>query len=192
MNSSGKITVEDILSPESYGRKRDEENHRLAVFEKKRRLVTKTFSFLFEHREIVVNQINEMVYLEKIKDSEEIKDLIQIYSEQLPSRGTLSVTMFIEFTDEKTMLNSMRKLSGVEKKVFLVFQDNDIDAEFEEGRSTENLESTLQYLKFHLNDKQVRDFLSTDAAYIEVRQPGYEETARIPADLLATLKEEIR
>ncbi len=181
----------EVLSPEEYGKIREAENHRLAEFEKHRRLVTKTFSFLFEHREIVLNQINEMVFLEKIHDEEEIDQLIRVYSDQLPGQGYLSLTMFIELEDEHTMIQSMKKLSGVEKHVFLVFGRNEMLAEYEEGRSTDTLESTVQYLKFRFPGDKLRDFVASDAAYIEVRHPGFEETARIPKELLSTLKTEL-
>lgn len=188
---NGQITGVEVLSPEEYGKIREAENHRLAEFEKHRRLVTKTFSFLFEHREIVLNQINEMVFLEKIHDEEEIDQLIRVYSDQLPGQGYLSLTMFIELEDEHTMIQSMKKLSGVEKHVFLVFGRNEMLAEYEEGRSTDTLESTVQYLKFRFPGDKLRDFVASDAAYIEVRHPGFEETARIPKELLSTLKTEL-
>lgn len=188
---NGQITGVEVLSPEEYGKIREAENHRLAEFEKHRRLVTKTFSFLFEHREIVLNQINEMVFLEKIHDEEEIDQLIRVYSDQLPGQGYLSLTMFIELEDEHTMIQSMKKLSGVEKHVFLVFGRNEMLAEYEEGRSTDALESTVQYLKFRFSGDKLRDFVASDAAYIEVRHPRFEETARIPKELLSTLKTEL-
>ncbi|MCL5800613.1 MAG: DUF3501 family protein [Candidatus Thermoplasmatota archaeon] len=186
-----QITAADVLSPEKYGKIREAENHRLAEFERHRRLVTKTFSFLFEHREIVLNQINEMVFLEKIHDEDEINQLIRVYSDQLPGKGFLSLTMFIELEDEHTMVQAMTKLSGVEKHVFLVFGGNEMPAEYEEGRSTDTLESTVQYLKFRFSSDKLRDFVASDAAYIEVRHPGFEETARIPKELLAVLKAEL-
>ena len=42
------------------------------------RVDSRTFSFLFEAPKIVINQINEMIYLEKIKNTEDIEDDIKI------------------------------------------------------------------------------------------------------------------
>jgi DNA polymerase II large subunit len=186
-----KIRPEDLYTPEEYERARDKEYRDVISLERGRRLVTKTFSFLFEHPKIVVNQINEMIYLEKIHDQEEVRDLISIYSEILPGKNELSVTMFIEFPDEKTMISSMPKLAGIEKMVYLTFDDHSIRAIPEEGRSTETLESTLQYLKFKFSEAEKQAFLKSRNAFIETRHPLYSESARISEELLKDLRSEI-
>ncbi|MCL5668204.1 MAG: DUF3501 family protein [Candidatus Thermoplasmatota archaeon] len=188
---SGKITGGEIIPPSEYGRQRDTENHRIIELEKKRRLSTKTFSYLFEHRDIILNQINEMVFLENVRDNEEIEHLIDTYSDLMPSNGVLSVSMFIEISDQEQLLREMPRLSGIEQSVYLVFDDSELRATPEEGRSTEVLESTLQYLKFIFNRDLLSKFLRSRNAFIETRKTGYQETARIPEELLETLKNEL-
>ena len=188
---TGKITAGEIIPPSEYGRQRDTTNHRIIELEKKRRLSTRTFSYLFEHRDIILNQINEMVFLENVRDSEEIEHLIDTYSDLMPSNGILSVSMFIEISDQDQLLREMPRLSGIEQSVYLVFDDSELRATPEEGRSTEVLESTLQYLKFIFNRDQLSKFLKSKNAFIETRKTYYQETARIPEDLLETLKKEL-
>ena len=188
---SGKITGGEIIPPSEYGRQRDTENHRIIELEKKRRLSTKTFSYLFEHRDIILNQINEMVFLENVRDNQEIEHLIDTYSDLMPSNGVLSVSMFIEISDQEQLLREMPRLSGIEQSVYLVFDDSELRATPEEGRSTEVLESTLQYLKFIFNRDLLSKFLRSRNAFIETRKTGYQETARIPEELLETLKNEL-
>ncbi len=188
---TGKITAGEIIPPSEYGRQRDTTNHRIIELEKKRRLSTRTFSYLFEHRDIILNQINEMVFLENVRDSEEIEHLIDTYSDLMPSNGILSVSMFIEISDQDQLLREMPRLSGIEQSVYLVFDDSELRATPEEGRSTEVLESTLQYLKFIFNRDQLSKFLKSRNAFIETRKTYYQETARIPEDLLETLKKEL-
>ena len=188
---TGKITAGEIIPRSEYGRQRDTTNHRIIEMEKKRRLSTRTFSYLFEHRDIILNQINEMVFLENVKDSEEIEHLIDTYSDLMPSNGILSVSMFIEISDQDQLLREMPRLSGIEQSVYLVFDDSELRATPEEGRSTEVLESTLQYLKFVFNRDQLSKFLKSRNAFIETRKTYYQETARIPEDLLETLKKEL-
>ena len=187
-----KIKQEDLFSPEEYEKIRDKENRTVIELEKNRRISTKTFSFLFEAPKIVINQINEMIYLEKIKNTEDIEDLIRIYSEILPGKNELSVTMFIEFPDEKTMIKNIPRLAGIEKTVYISFDDISIRATPEEGRSTDVLESTLQYLKFSFNESEKNKFLSCKNAFIETRHREFNESVRIPEDLLSTLKAELK
>ncbi len=159
--------------------------------ENSRRISSSTFSYLFENRETVLNQVNEMVYIESIEDESEIEDLIDVYSEQLPDDRTLSVTMFIEITDEKVLKESMQKLSGIEHSIYLIFDNSEMKAIPETGRSTTNLESTLQYLKFRFSNSDLLKFKASTNAFIECRKPGYQEVARIPRELLESLKEEL-
>ncbi|OWP55921.1 MAG: hypothetical protein B2I17_07960 [Thermoplasmatales archaeon B_DKE] len=188
---SGKITISEILPPQRYGVQREQINHSVIELEKKRRVTTRTFSYLFEHKEIILNQIEEMVFLENVTDKGEIGDLIEIYSELMPSNGTLSVSMFIEISDQGQLLREMPMLSGIEKTVYLVFDEYELKATPEEGRSTDVLESTLQYLKFSFNREQLSKFEKAKNAFIETRKPGYQESARISQDLLETLKSEL-
>lgn len=183
--------MEDIIPPENFEKQRDSITRKIIEIKKLRRVETKTFSFLFESRETVLNQINEMVFIEKVKDPDEIKRLIEVYSDLLPKPGMFSVSMFIEFRDEKQMLREMPKLTGVENTVYLTFDGNQLKATPEEGRSTEVLESTLQYLKFTFTTEMKKKFMDAQNVYIETRKEGYSETAKIPPDLLNQLKSEL-
>ena len=185
------ITVEDTVPPGIFEKQRENETRRIIELKKSRRIETKTFSYLFESRETVLNQINEMIFIEKVKDREEIQRLIEVYSELLPRHDTLSVSMFIEFRDERQLLSEMPKLAGVENSVYMSFDGNELRATPEEGRSTDVLESTLQYLKFHFTPDMIEKFKDARNVYIETRKEGYLETAKIPSDLLSTLKKEL-
>ncbi|MCL4329712.1 MAG: DUF3501 family protein [Candidatus Thermoplasmatota archaeon] len=180
-----------VLSYEEYGNIRDDYNRKVVEIEKKRRVSTRTFTFLFETRETVLNQINEMIYLEKITSGKEIDALVEIYSSLLPDSRSLSVSMFIDISDPETLARSMVPLSGVEKEVYLVFDGSEIHADYEEGRSTDTLESTLQYLRFNFTPDTAARFRSSRHAFIECRKKGYEEAAGVPAELLGILKSEI-
>lgn len=186
------IKPEEVFSPEIYKSKRDGITREIVSEKKKRRLVTKTFSFLFESRNTVLNQINEMVFIENVHDSKEVARLIRVYSEQLPTDTEFSVSMFIEFEDERQMIREIPKLAGVENSVFLTFDGHEIKGTPEEGRSTEVLESTLQYLKFKFTKPDYDKFRESKNVYIEARKGGYNEAAKLPADLLEDLKSELK
>lgn len=185
------IKPEEILSPEIYKSRREDITRQIVSEKKKRRLVTKTFSFLFESRNTVLNQITEMVFIENVHDRREVDRLIRVYSDQLPTEAELSVSMFIEFEDEKQMLREIPRLAGVENSVYLTFDGHEIKGTPEEGRSTEVLESTLQYLKFKFTKSDYSKFSESKNAYIETRKEGYNEAAKIPSDLLEDLKKEL-
>ncbi len=185
------IKPEEILSPENYQTKREEITRKIISEKKKRRLVTKTFSYLFESRNTVINQITEMVFIENVHDSKEVDRLIRVYSDQLPTDTEFSVSMFIEFEDEKQMIQELPKMAGIENSVYLTFDGHEVKGTPEEGRSTEVLESTLQYLKFRFTKDDYEKFMGAKNAYIETRKDRYNEAAKIPSDLLEDLKKEL-
>ena len=185
------IKREEITPPGEYEAKRTVINRRIIELERGRRVSTRTFSFLFENRDIAINQINEMVFLENIKDEEEIKKLIEIYSEQIPEKNELSMSLFIEFSDQSQLATELPKLAGLENNIYLAFDGNELNGIPEEGRSTDVLESTLQYLKFRFSGEEAEIFRNAKNAYIESRHKGYEESARIPKELLEALQKEI-
>lgn len=186
-----EIRSEEIIPPENFEKQRNEITKRIIEIKKSRRVETKTFSFLFESRDTVMNQINEMVFIERVKDPEEIRRLIEVYSDQLPGPDTFSVSMFIEFRDEKRLAAELPRLTGIENTVYLSFDGHELKATPEEGRSTDVLESTLQYLKFHFNRVLADQFRSAGSVYIETRKPGYSEAAKISGPLLEQLKSEL-
>ncbi len=188
---SAEVLPSELLSPEEYAEVRDVQNLAAINMEVRRRISTKTFSFLFECKELVINQIQEMIYLENTNSESGIKELIDAYSDLLPADDVLSVSMFIEFESERQMLRLMKELTGVEDKVYLVFDDHDLKAEPEPGRSTDSLESSLQYLKFVFSGPEVSAFKEYKKCTIEVRQKGFEEIAKIPEQLLSELKNEL-
>lgn len=182
----------EVYSPEIYKSKREDITREIVSEKKRRRLVTKTFSFLFESRNTVLNQINEMVFIENVHDSKEVDRLISVYSDQLPTDTELSVSMFIEFEDERQMMREIPKLAGVENSIFLTFDGHEVKGTPEEGRSTDVLESTLQYLKFRFTKSDYEKFSEAKNVYIEARKEGYNEAAKIPEGLLEDLKGELR
>ncbi len=185
------ITVQEVSPPNIYASKRDDVTKKIIALKKRRRVITRTFSFLFENRDTVLNQINEMVFIENVQDQEEIKRLVRVYNDQVPARGELSVSMFIEFEDQQQMVREIPRLAGIEKSVYITFDGNEIRAKPEEGRSTEVLESTLQYLKFNFSKEDLSKFTVAKNVYIETRKDKYSESAKLHTELLEDLKKEL-
>ncbi|MCL5888822.1 MAG: DUF3501 family protein [Candidatus Thermoplasmatota archaeon] len=186
-----KITDGELFSPEEFSGILEVERRKIIKAKKERRITSKTFSYLFENRETVLNQMNEMVLIENIHDDKEKKHILDTYNELIPDDLEFSVSMFIEISDEKKLLQEMPRLSGIENNVYLVFGDYEVKGAPEEGRSTDTLESTLQYLRFKFDGKTAEQFKKAKNAFIVTRHPIYKESAEITEPLLAQLKSEL-
>ncbi len=73
----------------------------------------------------------------------------------------------------------------------MAFGDNELKAIPEEGRSTESLESTLQYLRVKFSMGDAEKFRNSKNAFITTKHKNYSESAQIPEKLLEELKKEI-
>lgn len=186
-----KIRREELLSPEDFSKIVLEERKKIITLKKMRRIDSRTFSYLFENRETVLNQMNEMILIENVLDEKEIDHILNTYNDLIPGKNQLSVSMFIEISDEKLLLKEMPRLSGIEENVYLVFGGHEVRATPEEGRSTDTLESTLQYLKFNFTPEDVDNFIKSGNAFVVTRHINYKESTEIPEVLLKSLKNEI-
>jgi hypothetical protein len=185
------ITRVEIQTPEIFSKNLNQERIKIIGIKKSRRIASNTFSYLFENRETILNQINEMVFIENLHDEKEIQHVLKTYNDLIPKKDEFSVSMFIEISDEKKLLQEMPKLSGIENSVYITFGNQEIKAIPEEGRSTETLESTLQYLRFHFSPESIEEFAKAKNVYVTTRHRIYKESVEIPKDLLDQLKKEI-
>ncbi|MGP6206750.1 DUF3501 family protein [Cuniculiplasma sp. SKW3] len=181
----------DLYTPEQYSKILGQERSKIIEIKKERRVHSRTFSFLFENRETILNQINEMIYVENVHDEKETEHLLETYNKLIPEKNEFSITMFIEISDEKTLMKEMPRLVGIEDSVFFIFDDQELKCIPEEGRSTETLESTLQYLRVKFSMADAEKFRSAKNAFISTKHKNYSESAQIPSKLLENLKKEI-
>jgi hypothetical protein len=116
----GPLALDDIEDLRSYERGRDEYRRRIIELKRRRRVSVGPFvTFLFENRETVRFQVQEMARAEKMLSDEQVQGELDIYNALLPSPGELSATMFIELTDEAALRTWLPKLVGIERSVEL-------------------------------------------------------------------------
>lgn len=175
-----KIALEDIQDLSQYERIRNECRDRIIEIKKDRRLqLGPLMSFLFENKETVLFQIQEMIRLERTTDPKEIQRLIDSYQELVPQEGELSLTMFIELVGQARPQEELARLRGIDGAVFLkIGLDTTLPALFEEGGSRGGLPATVQYLKFFLIPNQIKAF-ERDDVWLAVDHPNYNASAKI-------------
>ena len=83
-------------------------------------------SFVFENRDTVLFQIQEMVRAERIVDEKKIQDEIDVYKELIPGEGELSATMFIEIQDQSRIRATLESFLGLTRPgvVYLAIEDD--------------------------------------------------------------------
>ncbi len=147
-----KISLDDIQGLASYEKVRDDLRRGIIELKKKRRVpVGEQVTLVFENRETVIFQIQEMVRVERITDLDKIREEVETYNSLIPEPGELSATLLLEIEDQSHLREELLKFLGLDEAVFLKIGDRpSIPARFEEGRSKEDKISAVQYVKFLL------------------------------------------
>jgi len=97
-------------------------------------------SFVFENRETVLFQVQEMCRVERIVDDAKIQEELDVYNALLPRPGELAATMFIEIEDKDQIQPVLDRFMGIDVGQHVWFQvgrDVAVAGEFEAGHSDE-------------------------------------------------------
>ncbi len=191
MKSIELAEVKDIAEYESI---REDFRRRIIDLKKRRRLaVGEILTFVFENRDTVLFQIQEMVRTERIVEEKKILEEIEIYNQMIPGKNSLSATMFIEIDDEARLREWLPLLVSIERDVGLTFPDaSTARARYEEGRSTEDKTSTVHYLEIRLTGEQVRLFVDPKIdVWLVVSHANYQARAPVAGELRRSLIEDL-
>jgi len=152
-----KISLNDIVGMDAYEKNRDSFRREIIDLKKNRRMtVGDKVSLVFENRDTVIFQIQEMLRAERIRDLDKIREEIAVYNELIPASGELRATLFLEIEDQTNLREELLKFLGIDERVFLrIGADHTIRAQFEEGRSKEDKISAVQYITFSLTPDEI-------------------------------------
>ena len=94
------VTIDQIAGLDRYERIREDFRRRIIDLKKQRRIAVGEFiTFVFENRDTVLFQIQEMVRAEHITDIDKLREEIDCYNELIPRPGELFATLLIEYAD---------------------------------------------------------------------------------------------
>ena len=184
------ITVDDLeLHHTAYGARRAEARAAAIALKKTRRLhLGDVVTLVFENRETLRHQIQEMIFVEQTSDLAKIGEELDVYNPLLPTPNELSATLFLEFPDMGTLKEELPRLAGIEHTLSLKVGDEVVKAIGEEGRSREDYTATVHYLRFPMTDDQRDAFRDPSVpAELAVDHPNYADSAPVPAEARLSL-----
>ena len=184
------LTTDDlVLDLGAYEQQRAEVRARVIALKKRRRVhVGDIVTFVFENRETLRFQVQEMVFTEEMSDPAAIAGELATYNPLLPTPTELSATMFLEIPDMATLKAELPRLARIEHSVSLRVGDERVPGIGEEGRSRDDYTSTVHYLRFPLTDTARAGLLDpTVPVLIEVDHPNYSEVTPLRDDVRRSL-----
>jgi len=191
-----KLTLDDIADVRAYERERDEFRTHVIDLKRRRRVHVGLFvTFLFENRDTIRFQIQEMARVEKLTTDEDIQIELDTYNPMIPNPGQICATMFIELTTDEQMREWLTKLAGVEHAVRLVLSDGTeipaiIDEQHSEGLTRDHVTAAVHYLRWEFTPEQVAAF-GAGNVQLRIDHPEYLEVTELSdatrAELLTDL-----
>ncbi len=174
-----KLTLDDILDTRAYERVRDDFRSRVMEVKRRRRVHVGTLvTLMFENRDTMQLQVQEMIRVEHINTDEGVMDELRAYNPLIPEPGQLCATMFIELTSDDQLREWLPKLAGIERAVELHLADGSIvfghlDAQHEAALSRDDVTAAVHYLYFDFTPAQVDAFAK--GAKVVIQLPSYRE-----------------
>ena len=154
-----KLTREDLYSLEQYSSVRGEFRERVIAHKRDRRVGLGTNAALyFEDRLTMQYQVQEMLRIERIFETEGINDELDAYNPLIPDGTNWKATFMVEFPDIEERRAMLARLIGIEDKVYVRIGDGEkiyaiADEDLE--RDDEAKTSAVHFLRFELPAEQV-------------------------------------
>jgi hypothetical protein len=199
MTTTGKLSLDDIADLRAYERERaDFRSHVIALKKRRRVHVGPVVTLVFENRDTIRFQIQEMARVEKLITDEAIQGELDTYNPLIPERGQLCATVFIELTDDAQLREWLPKLVGIERSIGLEVgtgPDATVlravpEAAHAQQLTRDEITASVHYVFWDVTPAQV-DALARGpvalvidhAAYTERTELGPETVAELLADL---------
>lgn len=161
----------------------ERESYRASVIQLKRFrrvAVGPSLTFIFENRDTVRFQVQEMLRTERIVKPEAIRQELAVYNELLPRAYELSATMMIEITDLGEIRPTLDRMIGIDEHVVLDVGESSIAATFDPKQFEQDRISAVQYVRFPLGPELSAAFCSGAVPVtLRLEHPHYRHSTRI-------------
>ncbi len=178
------LTLKDVLPFEEYERERVTFRQHIINLKQWRRIsVGDRITLVFENRDTILFQIQEMVRAERILAPERIREEVESYNEQIPGTGELSATLLIDVTDPATVKEVLDGLKGIDRgaTVALRVGTHSLYGAFEQGRSKEDKISAVHYVRFRVPEPVMAEMRNLQIPMeMVIDHPNYQASAKVP------------
>ncbi len=178
------LSRDDLWSLEEYSVERPGFRAKVMEHKKHRQLALgENLRLYFEDALTIKYQIQEMLRIEKVFESEGIMEELEAYNPLIPDGSNWKATFMIEYEDPAERGLRLAEMIGIEDKVWLQVEgcdpiyaiaDEDLD------RSTADKTSSVHFMRYELDSSMINAIKGGAALYAGVDHPGYPiESTRI-------------
>jgi uncharacterized protein DUF3501 len=194
-----KVDLAEIKDLVAYEKVRTLMRARVIEVKKHRRVaVGPNVTVLFENRDTVLFQIQEMARTERIVDDAKLQDEVDVYNALVPDPGQLSATLFIEIPElarmsQDQVRETVNRFQGLDHdSVWLVLGGTRLPALFEAGHTKEEKMAAVHYIRFAVPEAARRALADAAAdAQLVVEHPHYRAQATLTPETRRALQEDL-
>jgi Protein of unknown function (DUF3501) len=197
--TAAKLTVDDIADARAYEREREDFRSRIIAVKKIRRVaIGPVVTLVFESRDTIRFQIQEMARAERLYTDEAIQTELDTYNPLIPDSSSLSATLFIELTSRAEMEHWLPRLVGIERAIGLELGRGDsadlvrgeVEADHAAHLTREEMTAAVHFLHFPLTAMQIERMSQDDMALVS-HHPEYQERAELSEETRASLMSDL-
>lgn len=194
--SRRKLTLDDIADLRAYERERESFRAHVIELKRRRRVHLGTIvSVVFENRDTMRFQVQEMARVEKILTDEGIQEELDVYNPLIPEPGQLCATLFLELTTDDQMREWLPKLVGIERSLVFRLPDgtevrNTVEAAHASQLTRENITAAVHFVEFRFTPEQVAAF--GEGTVLAVDHPDYLEAVELSPVTVSELLRDLR
>ena len=193
-----KLSLADISDLRAYEREREDFRRHVIALKKRRRVqVGPVATLVFENRDTVRFQIQEMARVEKLITDEAIQGELDTYNSLVPEPGQLCATLFLELTSDEELRTWLPRLVGVERSVALRVGPDAVvlraqpEAAHADQLTREEITASVHYVWWQLDDEAIAQ-VEAGPVVLLIDHPSYSEETELSAETVAELLSDLR
>jgi len=193
---SRQLSVADIADARAYERERDEFRAHVIELKRRRRVHVGTIiTVVFENRDTMRFQVQEMARVERIFTDEGIQAELDVYNPLIPEPGQLRATLFVELTSDEQVREWLPKLVGIEHALVFRLADGSevrcrVEAQHASQLTREHVTAAVHFVEFQFTAEQVASF--GPGVVLAVDHPNYQESVELGEATVAELLADLR
>lgn len=192
-----KLTLDDIADLREYEREREDFRTHVIALKKRRRIhVGPIVTIVFENRDTIRFQIQEMARAEKIISDEGIETELRIYNPLIPEPLHLAATLFIELTSDEQMREWFPKLVGIETMLEIQIGDGtvvrcEVDADHAAQLTREDVTAAVHYVHFSFTEAEA-EALAQHGGSLAITHNNYSQSTDLSPESINELVADLR
>ena len=196
MTTTGReLALADIADTRAYEREREAFRARIIALKKVRRVgIGPVVSVVFENRDTIRFQVQEMARAERLLSDASIQAELDTYNPLIPGPGQLSITLYLELTNRSEMEHWLRRLVGIERGVEIELPSGPVWGQVDERHapllSRQGETAAVHFVRFELSPAQIEAFRTGPVA-VAIRHPEYRNRTVIGDETRASLLEDL-